>query len=136
VTHAITGALTQPLRTHLVHGPSGARLETVAPAASGGDGSRFSPIDLYAAALASCAATAMSIYAGKNRIALERVDLEVRSEVDEGPPRRIGKLWLTCTITAACNDEQLAELINAGRHCPVRLSLREDLDVVETFARA
>src|ERR1039457_3427705 len=40
---SMTGRLTSPTSTELNHGASGALLETTAPKANGGDGSRFSP---------------------------------------------------------------------------------------------
>ena len=135
MSHSITGALSEPLRTHLVHGPSGTRLDTSAPLDSGGDGSKFSPIDLLAAALGSCAATAMSLHAGKNGFTLDHVEIAVRSEVATDP-RRVSKLWLECRIVTGCTDEQYARLVDAGRHCPVRLSLHPDLEVIESFERA
>ena len=67
------------------HGPSGAALETDAPVDNQGKGEAFSPTDLVGAALGSCMATIMGIYARANGIPLEGMRLEVTKEMTPSP---------------------------------------------------
>ena len=130
----IAGKLTRPFFTEMEHLPTGTRIETAAPKDAGGDASRFSPIDLVAAALASCAATAMNIHAQKNDIRLGTVEFAISAETATDP-RRIVQLTLRCRIAADCSDEAFESLVKAGKSCPVRLSLHPDLKIIEDFAR-
>jgi putative redox protein len=133
---AISGKLTSPTSTELVHGPSGALLETTAPKDNGGDGSRFSPTDLCAASLGACAATTMSLYASRNGIPLTAVAFEVEKHMTTEPPRRIARLVTRYRISSPCGEEEFEKLVNAARTCPVRRSLHPDVIVDEVFERA
>jgi putative redox protein len=130
----VTGQLRVPLRTALVHEPSGATIVTVAPRDSGGDGTRFSPIDMFAASLAACGATAMNLCAQRNGIDLRAVRFSVTSETADDP-RRVAKLVVTHEIDADCSEDAYAMLVEAGERCPIRHSIHPDIEVVETFIR-
>ena len=80
----IRGRSTGSTTAEMVH-ESGAVVGTVAPRDNGGDGSRFSPTDLFAASLGACACTIMSMFtAGKTcpvRLTLgEVVEIDERCE--------------------------------------------------------
>jgi putative redox protein len=132
---SITGKLTSPTSTELVHGPSGARLETTAPKDNGGDGSRFSPTDLCAASLAVCAATTLSLYATRCGIPLTGIVFEIEKHMTAEPPRRIAKLVARYRVSSPCDDEDFRKLVHAGKTCPVRRSLHPDVIVEETWER-
>lgn len=119
----------------LVHGPSGAVVETRPPVDNGGDGSRFSPTDLCAASLGACAATIIGLYARRTGIPLDGVTFSVEKEMTP-PPRRIGRLTLRFRLQTSCSDEELGKLVAAARTCPVRLSLGDGVEVVESYERA
>jgi putative redox protein len=133
---AISGKLTSPTSTQLIHGPSGALLETTAPKDNGGDGSRFSPTDLCAASLGACAATTMSLYATRSGIPLTGVTFEIEKHMTTESPRRIARLVARYRISSPCGDEDFRKLVNAGKTCPVKRSLHPDVLVEETFERA
>ena len=132
----ITGKLVSPTATELDHGPSHARLLTQAPKDNGGDGSSFSPTDLCAASLGSCAATTLSLYATRAKIPLTGVTFSVEKHMTAEPPRRIAKLVLKLTIDSPCGDEDYGKLVNAAKTCPVKRSLHPDVVVDESYARA
>jgi putative redox protein len=132
----ITGKLVSPTATNLTHGPSGAVIKTTAPADNGGDGSSFSPTDLCAASLASCAATTMSLYATRSGIPLEDVTFSVEKHMTAELPRRIARLVTAFRIKSTCSDADLQRLVNAGKTCPVKRSLSPDVVVEETYERA
>jgi putative redox protein len=132
---SMTGKLASPTSTGLCHGPSGALLETTAPKDNGGDGSRFSPTDLFAASLGSCAATTMSLFAARNGIALTGVTFDVEKHMTTEPPRRIAKLVTRFRISSPCSEADFARLVNSGKTCPVRLSMHPDVVVDEVWER-
>ncbi len=132
----ITGRLTSPTRTELVHGPSRSVIGTVAPKDNGGDGSTFSPTDLCAASLGSCIATTIALYATRSGIPLDGISFEVEKHMTTELPRRIARLVARVTIETSCGDEDFRKLVNAGETCPVRRSLHPDLVVEEIYERA
>jgi uncharacterized OsmC-like protein len=132
----ITGRLVSPTATELDHDPSHARVPTQAPRDNGGDGSSFSPTDLCAASLGSCAATTLSLYATRSKIPLTGVRFSVEKHMTAEPPRRIARLVLTLTIDSPCGDEDYQKLVHAAKTCPVRRSLHPDVVVDETYVRA
>lgn len=132
---SISGKLTSSTGTELRHGPSGALLETTAPKDNGGDGSRFSPTDLCAASMGACAATTLSLYATRSGIPVTGVTFEIEKHMTHEPPRRIAKLVARYRIESPCGDEDFKKLVNAGKTCPVRLSLHPDVVVEEAWER-
>lgn len=133
---SISGKLTSPTATELVHGPSGAVIGTVAPKDNGGDGSRFSPTDLCTASLAACVATTMSLFATRSGIPLDGVEFTIEKQMTSEPPRRLAKLVARFRITSSCSEEEYRKLVNAGQCCPVKRSLHPDVVVDETYERA
>ncbi len=119
----------------LVHGPSGAVTATTPPVDNGGDGSRFSPTDLFAASFGACATTILGLYASRASIPVEGADFEVVKEMTADPPRRVARLTLTVRVRTACTDEEFRRLVAAARSCPVRLSLGDGVEVVERYER-
>ncbi|MBJ6765700.1 OsmC family protein [Myxococcaceae bacterium JPH2] len=120
-------------KTQLTHGPSGTALQTEAPRDNGGTGGSFSPTDLLAASLASCAVTTMQLMAGRENIPLHG---EVRARVEKRmtpPPRRVGELVLDLQMPAGLSREHRARLEQIAHECPVARSLHPDVKVPMTF---
>lgn len=131
----ITGRLTGLVETSLVH-ESGSGIRTMAPKDNGGDGSTFSPTDLLAASLGSCAATTLALFAQRSGIPLDSVSFDVEKVMTQEPPRRVGKLVVKLAIATPASAEDFQKLVNAAKTCPVRRSLSPDVEVEETFTRA
>ena len=127
------GKSVSPTKTEITHGPSGAVLATTAPLDNGGDGSSFSPTDLCAASLGACTATIMTMFAAKRGVTLE-VAFEVRKEMHPAP-RRLGRLELDFQLKTDCDEETFDAIVQAGKACPVRLSLSGDVAVVDSYVR-
>ncbi len=130
----ITGRLTSPVRTTLVH-ESSSSISTMAPKDNGGDGSTFSPTDLCAASLGSCVATTIGLFAMRKGIPLDTIDFSVEKEMSAEPPRRIARLVTRFVIHSPCGEEDFVRLVNAGKTCPVRRSLHPDVIVEEAYER-
>lgn len=131
----MSGNLSGPTSSEITHGPSQSKIKTMAPIDNGGDGSSFSPTDLCAASLASCAATTIGLYAKRNNIPLNTIRFEIEKEMNPSP-RRLGVLRMKLVIDSSANDTDFARLVEAGKTCPVRRSLHSDVVVEESYERA
>lgn len=113
------------------HGPSGATLQTDAPADNQGKGEAFSPTDLVGTAMGTCMATTMAIYARNKGIALEGMRIEVSKEMTKTAPRKIARL--TTEIWMPPGVAKNAALEQAALTCPVHHSLHPDVEKPVTF---
>lgn len=118
----------------LTHEPSQAVLTTTPPIDNQGDGTSFSPTDLFAASLAACTSTIMALYAKNHGIPIEQMNCQIEKHMQVAP-RRIAKLDLKISVKSNCSTEQWNKLVAAGKACPVRLSLHPDVVINETFER-
>jgi uncharacterized OsmC-like protein len=125
-----TGATT----TELVH-ESGAIIRTMAPKDNGGDGSTFSPTDLCAVSLGACGTTIMSLFARDKGLPLEGIDFEIEKEM-AASPRRIAKLTIRYRIKGALSDTEFSRIVGAGKACPVRVTLGDRVEILESYERA
>lgn len=116
----------------LTHGPSGATLRTVPPKDNGGDGSSFSPTDLLAVSLASCALSTMALLAPKEGLVFGPASATVVKHM-VGPPRRVGELTLEFRMPTGVPLSQRARLEEIGHTCPVARSLHPDVKVPMRF---
>jgi putative redox protein len=121
------------LRALAIHGPSGCTVETDAPADNEGLGERFSPTDLVATAMGSCALTIMGIAARKQGFAFEGARVTVQKHMTSAPYRRIGRLALRFTMPATLDQGKRRLLEKAAEECPVRRSLHPDIEVQLQF---
>jgi uncharacterized OsmC-like protein len=124
---------TGDLRATIVHGPSGTVIETDAPADNQGLGERFSPTDLLAAALGSCALTIMGIAARKRNLSLKGAAVRIEKHMQDSP-RRVGRLVMEVTLPAALSEHDRALMEKACDACPVRLSINPEIKVETKFA--
>jgi len=114
------------LHTELKHTKSGEIVLTDAPPDNNGKGEFFSPTDLCATSLASCAITTMGIKANAVGINLGRVEADVY-KVMASNPRRISEVRIDFTIYGAYSEDEKNTLEITALHCPVARSLHPDL---------
>lgn len=129
----ITGRSSSPVTVELSH-ESGAVISTMAPKDNGGDGSGFSPTDLFAASLGACGTTIMSMFAASHGIAVDGISFEITKEMSP-PPRKIARLTVVFTIAGDVSDLDFQKIVRAGKTCPVRLTIGDALEVVEDYRR-
>jgi putative redox protein len=122
----MTAATAPAFKTQLQHGPSGSRIATEAPKDNGGTGESFSPTDLVASALASCALTTMALAATREGIAFGEAKATVEKRMTP-PPRRIGELVLQILMPAGLTRAHRTRLEEIAHGCPVARSLHPDL---------
>ena len=129
----ITATYLGDLRVESVHVASGTRLITDAPVDNNGKGEGFSPTDLCATALASCAITIIGIYCKMHDVDVTGTSIEVTKTMSANP-RRIGKLEVVFTMPdREYTDKQKTMIERAAHTCPVHLSLHPDVEQVFTF---
>ncbi|MBI3448854.1 MAG: OsmC family protein [Acidobacteria bacterium] len=115
------------------HGPSGAVLETDAPADNQGKGAAFSPTDLLATSLGVCMMTTMGIWARRHGVDLAGARAHVTKEMIADPDRRVGRLGVTIDLPTKIDPNQRAPLERAGVTCPVAKSLHPTVKVETLF---
>ncbi len=120
------------LAVELIHGPSGTRLSTQPPKDNGGTGATFSPTDLVAAALASCAVTTMALAASREGLRWGETHAQIEKRMTP-PPRRIGELELKIVMPAGFPPELRTRFEEIARTCPVARSLHPEVKVPLRF---
>ncbi len=131
---AMRGKSTGRTTVELVH-ESGAVIKTTAPKDNGGDGSGFSPTDLCAASLGACGTTIMSMFAADKGIPLDGIEFGLVKEMSP-PPRKLARIVVTFKLSGPMSDRDFARVVAAGKACPVRLTLGEQIRIDETYERA
>ncbi|EHJ46972.1 OsmC family protein [Solidesulfovibrio carbinoliphilus subsp. oakridgensis] len=116
----------RPYRTIFTNGTFSGACD--APPDKGGEGDGFRPHELLEAALGSCLAMTLSMYARHHRLPLEEVTVSVTLERPEA-----GTSVFACDIrlTGDLSETARARLLRAARACPVRKTLAGQLVVVE-----
>jgi Predicted redox protein, regulator of disulfide bond formation len=130
----IKGRSTGPKTTELVH-ESGSVVVTMAPKDNGGDGSTFSPTDLCAASLGACGCTIMRMFADNHGIPLAGISFELTKEMSP-PPRKIARIVVAFKIEGELSAADFTKVVAAGKACPVRLTLGDGVEIVESYDRA
>lgn len=115
------------------HGPSGKTIDTDAPLDNQGRGEAFSPTDLVAAALGTCMATIMGIYARKHGIDLQGMKIEVAKEMSAESPRRIRRIATEVWLPVSKDIDPNGNLEKAALACPVHQSLHPAMEKPVTF---
>lgn len=124
------------LRTRCVHQENNAEFFTDAPKDNQGLGREFSPTDLLAASLGSCALTLMGIAARKLNIDIKGTEAKVIKEMQTAPVRRIAKVTVAIHCPHRFSEEITQKLIDAVENCPVHHSLHPELKQEITYSWA
>ncbi len=123
----ITGEYSGELHCRAVHGPSSSTLQTDAPKDNQGRGEAFSPTDLLATALATCAVTTLAIAARREGVELGAIRYEVTKEMSAEGPRRIGRLVLRLWLPPEAKALPDGLVRRTVEGCPVARSLSGEL---------
>jgi uncharacterized OsmC-like protein len=116
------------LRTEALHLNSGAKIITDAPLDNNGNGEAFSPTDLVATALGSCALTIMGIAARNHDIDIVGTVVSINKEM-ASDPRRIGRVEVKITMPANNYSKKDRKILEAAAHgCPVSKSIKEGIE--------
>ena len=120
------------LHTRCHHTPSARELETDAPVDNQGRGESFSPTDLLATALGSCALTTMGIVARREGWGLEGARARVEKHMVADPVRRVGRLVVRFALPGGLDEAARSTLEHTAWTCPVKQSVSPaiELDLV------
>jgi putative redox protein len=117
------------LRTTCEHLASGNVITTDAPIDNKGKGEYFSPTDLVANAMGSCALTIMGIYCQEHNIDFDQAQIDV-TKIMASNPRRIETIILKVDFSGNNWDEKTVhKVIQAGKSCPVAKTLGENVKI-------
>lgn len=123
----VTATYVGDLRVECTHVASGTRIITDAPVDNQGKGEAFSPTDLCATAVASCAMTIMGIYGKSHSVNVEGTRIEITKTMSTNP-RRIGEIEIVFHMPDNdYTDKEKMLLEKAAHTCPVHLSLHPDV---------
>ncbi len=116
------------LHATAIHVRSGKSIETDAPVDNQGKGEAFSPTDLLATSLASCALTTMGIVGNKNNINIDGAAAEIIKHM-ASDPRRVSKIEMTIQMPKdkSYSDAEKELMERTALTCPVARSLHLDL---------
>lgn len=121
------------LRVKCMHEPSGVSIITDAPLDNNGKGQAFSPTDLCAAALGSCAMTIIGIYARQHNVDVTGARLEI-NKIMGADPRKIARIEVIFHMPPKnYADKQKIAIERAARSCPVSLTLGENVEQIFDF---
>jgi len=123
------------LRCTARHISSAANVTTDVSTAQGGLGENFSPTDLVVAALGTCVLTTMAIVAKRHQLDLAGISACMEKDVEALPSHRIASIGMTITLPLGLRltPENRGRLENAAQRCPVKQSLRPDMDIRVEF---
>ena len=97
------------------------------PVAAGGLGSGPNPYDLLSAALGSCTAMTLRLYAERKAWPLSHV--RVRAAHHRGALHARDAFSLDISLEGDLDETQRARLMEIAQHCPVHLTLERGADV-------
>ena len=122
------------LRCEATHLDSGSQLRTVAPKDNNGDGSLFSPTDLFATSLGCCMLTIIGMTARTHDFSIDGTTITTE-KIMAANPRRVAELHLDIELPAGSSysDKEKALIENAAKTCPVANSLHPDIKKVIVF---
>ncbi|MEJ6589757.1 MAG: OsmC family protein [Crocinitomicaceae bacterium] len=121
------------LRTEAKHLKSNDTIITDAPVDNNGKGQAFSPTDLVATSLASCAMTIIGIYCEKNDIKFEHCDAKVEKLMGNNP-RKIEQINVTFYVSKnEWDSDTLNKIIKEAKACPVSITLENQVQIDYKF---
>ncbi len=121
------------LRTACKHLKSGDTFITDAPVDNNGKGEAFSPTDILATSLASCAMTIIGIHCQKNNIPFEHCTARI-GKIMGANPRKVEKIIVEMKLSENNWDTQtLNAIVNVARSCPVELTIKETVQIEYNF---
>jgi uncharacterized OsmC-like protein len=118
---------TGELRTRARHMRSGQEFITDAPVDNQGKGEAFSPTDLLATSLGTCAITTIGIVARSHDFTVDGTTVRV-TKIMASDPRRVSEVIVEFDFPRVNYTEKQQEIIRrTAEFCPVNRSLHPDL---------
>lgn len=131
---SISTVYTGSKKSSATHADSGITIDTDAPKEVGGGGTTYSPSDLLGAALGTCIASTLGMFAERHEIDLTGLKVDVVKTMSTNTPRRVESLMTTVTVPGdriPVDQRELYERV--GHSCPVHKSLHPDVQAPIQF---
>ncbi len=118
------------LKMSIKHHESNTVIITDAPVDNGGKGESFSPTDLCATSLATCAMTIIGLYANTHSLDVKGTKLQIEKIMSKNP-RRIAKIEVTMNMPKNnFSEKDKKAMEHCIETCPVHHSLHPDVEKV------
>jgi uncharacterized OsmC-like protein len=121
-------------KVRLVHEDSGTVIQTAAPKDNQGDGSSFSPTDLFCASLVACMLSMIGIEAAKDATDLGGTHFTLEKLMSPEPPRRVAEVRIDLHMPSHLNEAHRRRFELVSKACPVSRSIHPDVQSVVTFS--
>ena len=132
MTVKMSGRYLGDKKVELLHEQSGTTIRTAAPLDNQGDGSSFSPTDLFSISFPTCVLTIMSIAAEQKNFSLAGASFTVEKHM-LASPRRLGKLVVAFSLPSSLSERERTICESAVSSCPVHGSLHQDIELDVSF---
>lgn len=132
MTVKIRGEYIPNKKIKMIHEDSGVEIITAAPKDNNGDGSSFSPTDLFASSLGACQLTIMAIYAERTQIDLTGSWFTLEKHMSAAP-RMVSNIVIEMHLPKNLTDEQKVKIEQISKTCPVHHSLNQLVSVQQAF---
>lgn len=129
---SFTGKYLGNKKVELTHLDSGVSIKLDAPKDNQGDGTSFSPTDLFASSLGACQLTVMSIYAERSGISLEGAWFKLEKFMSAAP-RMVSKILVEMHLPKSIDENERRKLEQISKTCPVHHSLNASVQVDVRF---
>jgi putative redox protein len=102
------------------------------PEDKGGTDHGPKPTELLAAALASCTAITIEMYADRKQWDVGELEVEIDYELD---PEATSRFGLTLKLPSSLSDEQVERLRDIAARCPVHRVLKGTVEITDRAER-
>ena len=117
------------LRTEATHVQSGTKILTDAPKDNHGKAEAFSPTDLLATSLASCALTTIGILAKRDGLQIDITGAKAEVvKIMASDPRRVSGIHLKISFVKEYTEKEKKMIEHTFHTCPVAKSLHPDIE--------
>ncbi len=116
-----------------IHAASGQRLKASVGPVDTAAGATFTPTDLLATAFGISLAIQLGQAAESELLDLKGMKIGVTKEMTDGPTRRIGRLCALIEMPIQLTSGTKAAFQRAARTCPIKESLRAEIETAVQF---
>jgi putative redox protein len=120
-------------KVRLIHQDSGAEIITVAPKDNNGDGSSFSPTDLFTSSLGACMLTIIAIIAERSNQSIEGCFFDIEKIMSSESPRKVSEIVLNMHLPKSADEITREKYRRAAMTCPVHHSMSPEINLKLEF---
>jgi putative redox protein len=103
------------------------------PLAAGGDDAGPAPFDFLLAALGSCTAMTLRLYANRKALPLQQIEVKLVIEEREIDGRRQQAIRRDIVLQGELTEEQRQRLLAIAEKCPVHKALQQAMPIISAL---